>query len=371
MDSIFDVLYAADKELVHSAMLKFLIEFEGTKKGVLDLLEPKTFHSETVFPILEKIYPTENGNRVRFDLVLFNRRDNQLTNPLLVIENKFKATPTITQLKSYDEFLKEKNIKKVLFVFSLETVSYTHEKYCIQNGWAIISYLPISLVENGCSVLETLERLNNRENKEHNTKEWFLVNEYITSLQGYRKKFNEYIILPVFPKYQPEKRFFHFQFLLYFQRKIWSKILGLNTNLEKFVDVGYGTNTVPSIHFWLPFNDIGVYQKLGVCAVYTAIDGSTFKLGVFYNKTVAGDCKYIVEKIKLCLDGQEILKFKEKRIKWSKENRRENSVYAPFSCDLHNMKDSENEINLEEIETKLVQITKLYLEFWLNQDNFN
>jgi hypothetical protein len=89
----FSVLSGADKEMTHSAMIRFLL-----------LLDP--FFAQTLFPrflhtvdptrvYLEKTYPGRN----RIDIEAWSANDDAI----LVIENKFKSFPTSRQLRCYEE----------------------------------------------------------------------------------------------------------------------------------------------------------------------------------------------------------------------------------------------------------------------------
>ena len=141
--NIFDILSASDKELVHSSMLKYFIDFDIFKSEFLSFLkfkEPK----EKLITNLEKaenlIIPNEPKKKLRFDLYLTTGNDDK---PKLIIENKFKAIPYLNQLINYDKYFESKKITaihKVLFVLSEEQIPINIKNYCNQNNWEIRAY---------------------------------------------------------------------------------------------------------------------------------------------------------------------------------------------------------------------------------------
>jgi len=93
----FSIMEAADKEMTHSAMLRFLLH---NAPPVLALFSPFVRHENALRVSLEETRKTGNNKRARFDLVA--RSGGQT----LVVENKFKSFPTAAQLKRYDDVLR-------------------------------------------------------------------------------------------------------------------------------------------------------------------------------------------------------------------------------------------------------------------------
>lgn len=116
--NFFNILEKGDKELVHSAMLAYLIDNEEEfRNGFLKL--PDTEYRNT---ILEKSLTYKNqvrskNTRIRFDVFCESIDEKEV----VVIENKFKSAPNTLQLQDYDKGLKKNydinNISKILFCF--------------------------------------------------------------------------------------------------------------------------------------------------------------------------------------------------------------------------------------------------------------
>ena len=131
--NFFDILSAGDKELVHSSMIKLLLENELTQKEFLKLfsIEKKIEKLK-----IEKEKKIDKSNR--YDLYI-----NKLSGDVeYVIENKFKAVPSFQQIDNY----KQKDRKLRLIVFSADFISGFNE---IENDdFKIISYLTFQSQNN-------------------------------------------------------------------------------------------------------------------------------------------------------------------------------------------------------------------------------
>lgn len=137
MPNIFHVLNKDDKELIHSAMLKYLFETDPTY--IISLLGVE--NPEDYFIDLEKRYSIPNdqeGNKnVRFDLQMINMEEQKI----IVIENKFKCFPYKEQLKDYSSALvlhyKDFEHKKFVFCFDNTPTG------SLPNDWIVITYQQI------------------------------------------------------------------------------------------------------------------------------------------------------------------------------------------------------------------------------------
>lgn len=110
--NFFKVLDKDNKELVHSAFLKYLMQYDDT--FYTKFLKVDFTFSE---PKLEKLYTLAKKVKGRFDIEVTSE-DNST---LLVIENKFKSFPYENQVLLYDkiisEYHKEKTAIKLLICF--------------------------------------------------------------------------------------------------------------------------------------------------------------------------------------------------------------------------------------------------------------
>lgn len=319
MKNIFEILSVADKELVHSAMLQFFIESDNWKGDFFKFLDYPLDKEKVVFyPKLEysnnlQIEDTKK-KRIRFDLVLFE--DKEQTKPILIIENKFKATPTVEQLELYDKFInpKESNsskkepisfndVKKILFVFSMDSVSGPIIGYCEKHKWEIVPY--VKAFDEKSTLLEFLvSKVNEKKYCPTDEKEKLFISDYIELLKGHQCKIIE-LIKPdkepwTFPKYDEKNRFYYLQFLLFIQKKIYHQlalnqdfpilesnqdfpILSSNPDFRiKFsLNIDGGRNNTPSVNFWLD-SDVG--KGCNIHAVYVSIDGDNLRLGFQYER---------------------------------------------------------------------------------------
>jgi len=370
MKNIFDILSVADKELVHSAMLQFFIESDNWKGDFFEFLALQPDKKKDVFyPKLEYSDSFQKGTkkkRIRFDLVLFE--DKKQTKPILIIENKFKATPTVEQLKLYDEFITKQEsfggVPKILFVFSMDSVSVPIIKYCNHNEhkWKIIPYV------KEIDEKQTLFNFLNSKIKKikycpTDEKEKLFLLDYISHLEEHQDKIID-LIKPVkgpwrFPKYNEKiTRFHYLQFLLFIQKEIYDRlvpnpdfsksvsnldfpILASNPDFRiKFsLNNDGGRNKAPSVNFWLDSEE----EKMGrsIHAVYVSIDGDKLRLGFHYVRPDKEEVikNFIVDFIKstksLC--RYEIFNFRtsvNKKVKLKKDDNTSYSVYSIFTGSL-------------------------------------
>lgn len=203
--NIFHILSAGDKELVHSSMLKFLIE------------ESSSFHKEFLGKEFENLSEISikletSGNvsddgrnkRLRFDLLGYDKpKDGKL---LFAIENKFKATPSVHQLELYDKYFDENKNKlhskftKYLIVFSEDQIPSDVRKYCddSHSKWVIRPFF--SFGQNKPKLLDFLQTQISKSNLPC-SKERFLIKEYKEYLESIYKILNHYIASPTYYSY--------------------------------------------------------------------------------------------------------------------------------------------------------------------------
>jgi hypothetical protein len=123
----FMIMEAADKEMVHSAMLRFLL---NTVPPVRDLFCPFE-GGEGLNICLEKNY--KKPKKLRIDLEAYSRDEKHL----LVVENKFKSIPSSEQLEKYNKLyaqkeFKDKTVTKFLLCFDAPVA--------ILQGWTVLTY---------------------------------------------------------------------------------------------------------------------------------------------------------------------------------------------------------------------------------------
>lgn len=226
---------------------------------------------------------------------------------MLVIENKFKATPTVEQLELYDKFInpEESNsskkgpisfndVKKILFVFSMDSVSGPIIDYCDKYKWKIIPY--VKAIDNKQTLLHFLDdKIKKIKYCPTDEKEKLFLLDYILLLKGHQDIIIK-LIKPdkepwTFPKYDEKNRFYYLQFLLFIQKKIYDRLVPnpdfskLASNLDfpiKFsLNNDGGRNNTPSVNFWLD-SDVG--KGCNIHAVYVSIDGDNLRLGFQYKR---------------------------------------------------------------------------------------
>lgn len=367
--NIFDILSAGDKELVHSSMLKYFIDFEMFKRDFFSFIaftEPE----EKLYVKLEKTVNLEMANkpkkRLRFDLTLTPNDDGtKVEDYKLIIENKFKATPHLNQLIDYDQYIKSKElngIQKILFVLSEEQIPINVKNYCHENNWKIRSYIfldPLKKDPNS-NLLDWIDKINLDKNFDARTK--LLINDYRDYLKSLRTDIiqftdNNYFI----PYLDTQDRHTYAQYLMFIQSLIYKKFdeAGLK-NIITSNDGG--KNKIPSIAFWQSEN---LNAAKPIIAAYTGIDGDTFKLGVNYDKKNHAIVDEFVKQVGREFNpenkGYTTLGSKSnnrtvKAMDANKPNKTE-SVYSIFTFSIHENQPVDNVIN------DIADISMKYFEF--------
>lgn len=136
----FTVFAAADKEMMHSAMLRYILCAHGTLARRLFT----RFRYPVVRATLEKTY-IEKKRRFRMDVVAWSKGDEHM----LVIENKFKSFPTLSQLQDYDNLYWERKEEPTCYLvcFDKNGVAFQgngdiHTNHSI---WHILTYREIQI----------------------------------------------------------------------------------------------------------------------------------------------------------------------------------------------------------------------------------
>jgi hypothetical protein len=265
--NIFSILSVADKELTHSSVIKLVIEQDVEFLKQFDI-------NEDCIVETEKSFKTAKNKSIRFDIIGFNNKNTGVENINFFIENKFKATPTKSQLVMYDDFFKEKNIlpKKILMVYFSEQISSDVQKYCNDEGWKVYPYFS---TDDGESFIKFLA--SKRDKFGPNAKIKFLIDEYIVYLSNSWKVLSEKIndknlfLRKNFQNLElayDRDRDVWFRYLMHIQSLISTKI---DSNISYDSGNDGGSRPIPSVVFW--FNN----------GAYFGIDGDSVKLGVLYD----------------------------------------------------------------------------------------
>lgn len=316
--NIFNVLSVADKELVHSSIIKLLIDEK-------ELNFTQTFLDIDGFSGISKLEDVKksNGKSIRLDVVGFDETNK--TNYVFIIENKFKSTPTTIQLKEYDAVNEINAAKKFLLVFSKEQVPSDVLQHCEDNHWTIKSYFNFESSKKD-SLLELLQEMPKLEDvkKEYLIKEY---QEYLLSIKEDLKKLftNQTLLTSKNIEYSQslKLREVRFRYLLHIQALLSKKI----TNFVEWKIITSndgGSRPVPSVPFWK-----GNFM-------YT-IDGDSLKIGFSYQHNKAA----IAEQLKNVLldkinDSGIINSFDGKQINNTIKDYKISSVISLVSYDLKN-----------------------------------
>jgi hypothetical protein len=325
--NIFNVLSVADKELVHSSIIKLLIDEK-------ELNFTKKFLAIDGFSGISKSEDVKksNGKSIRLDVVGFDETNEN--NYVFIIENKFKSTPTTIQLKEYDAINEINGAKKFLLVFSKEQVPSDVLQHCEDNHWTIKSYFNFECSKKD-SLLELLQEMTKLEDE----KKQYLITEYLEYLLSIKEDLNflfnnnKMLNSSDIEKYLKENssqslklREVKFRYLIHIQALLSKKI----TNLVMWKVVTSndgGSRPVPSVPFWK-----GNFM-------YT-IDGDSLKIGFSYNHSraeIAEQLKNVLlEKIN---DSGIINTFGGKQIKNTIKNDKISSVISLVSYDIKNWDD--------------------------------
>ncbi len=270
--NIFKILSVADKELIHSSIIKLVINNDKDFLNVFDI--NKDFKIET-----EVKKTTKNKKRISFDLVGYSKEDIIL----FIIENKFKSTPSKDQLELYDTYFKEPNHipdNKILMVYFKEQVPSDVEEYCKQNNWIIYPYF--STNKSNETFISYLKE--NIEKHYAHEKIKFLLEEYIEYMDNSWNHLFEKINST---KLFVENDFINMNFLFDRKRDVWFRylmhiqhLISKEINKEEICYISEndgGSRPIPSVVFW--FKGFKGFEE----GPYFGIDGDVVKLGFRYN----------------------------------------------------------------------------------------
>jgi hypothetical protein len=323
MFNIFNVLSVADKELVHSSIIKLLID-EKELNFTKTFLDIDHFSGDSK---LEEVKKNSIGKSIRLDIVGFD--DSKKTTYKFIIENKFKTTPTINQLEHYDALNEINSAKKFLLVFSKDQVPSDVFQYCDENHWQIKSYFNFDLSKKD-SLLELLQEMP----KLKDEKKQYLITEYQEYLSSIKEdlsflfKNDEMYNSIKIENYLKENnsqslklREVKFRYLLHIQALLSKKI----TNFVEWKIVTSndgGSRPVPSVPFWKE-------------NFMVTIDGDSLKIGFSYHHNKAAIAEQLknilLEKINDC---GIIENFSGKQIKNTIKNDKISSVISLVSFDI-------------------------------------
>ena len=373
--NVFEILATADKELVHSSMLKFLLLDERFKLNEYFVL-PQHNNLNVILEYSEKV----DNKRLRFDIVgcesseklndeqkpkgIFNK--DSKVKPIFIIENKFKATPTKNQLKLYDDFLKpykpDREIKKILMVFMRQQVPSVVQDYCCDNKWLIKSYFDF---DNNDSLYNFLIDLK-IDNSALDTNTKYIIRSYISYLRKYYDAIKELISCTNYVEFNPDNRFIHSQYMMYLQAKIADKANDIIKAKGFNVTNDGGGNTIPNVAFWNKVTSPELEKVIKWISF--GIDGNSFKLSVHYlrseNELFNKKIKPVTDAVTPITENLKTLVFttlKKTEVKQNDtSNKDKTSCYSLFSFQAN-----EN-IPVEDI----IQESAFVLEAFLNHEVF-
>lgn len=138
------------KELFHSNFLEFL--WDTNYKAFIELIN-QLLGEEILLPDKEGGYYTLSREKENFDICIFHEERKKKKNGEdyknativydVIIENKVKSIPGITQLNKYEEKVKEKNDTKFLLLSLVENFEDKTE-IAKQAVWKIVTYNDLS-----------------------------------------------------------------------------------------------------------------------------------------------------------------------------------------------------------------------------------
>jgi len=322
--NIFQILSAGDKELVHSSMIKFLLEESSSfREKFLDDEYPELYIK---LEISDTVSDNSRNKRLRFDLLGYDKPDDGKL--LFAIENKFKSTPSVHQLKLYDKYFNENknnlhsNFTKFLIVFSEDQIPSDVRKYCDDSNskWVIRPFF--SFEQKNPNLLNFLQNQTFKSSLQ-NPKGMFLIKEYKEYLESIYEILNHYMASPTYYSYNTiintgtenpifAPRFIGFQYLLHIQALISKSDLIKNwiedSQIKMYSSNDGGSNVIPSVAFWLNENKSG--KKFDFA--YFGIDGDSIKVGFLYKKTNSEITAHFIESIELNVNNYKFLELIKK-----------------------------------------------------------
>ena len=413
--NIFSIVSAADKEMAHSAMvnhyvsrhleafLQYFVE-ERIRTRLEGVLRVNLKGHLEVGRSISLENGTRESMRLRFDIAFFpeNYNDKELREkmPVIVIENKFKATPTLQQIMFYDNFLKESGsggCLKILMVFMLEQVDARLKEYCdcpkkkdangnvipdvSENKWIIIPYLPSPFVDSngqgnkGCSFLSFMEESISRSEGTKSDNDRWIFYQYRDYLLSYHKRLASMFSDEYFREYDISIRFEYSQYQLFIQKLIYDAIVGSCKEKEDEVpkmelERSDGSNRDPSVAFWHTNENKNTMGLL--TSFFFSIDGMTPKIGFQYFKAQSKHVDTLKDAFLNNIYEEGLLgisplkpKANTRKFKNEKSNgRNEWSVYSLYTFDI--CKVNGNLATREQVVSSCAKLVKDYFKIMSN-----
>ncbi len=261
--NIFEILSKDDKELIHSAFVKFLItENDLFYKLICKITDSDIKYFIGIEPELEKSYKSSEkdisgksiNKRYRFDIQVKHEEKNndkkKSVDSFLIIENKFKSFPYKQQLQDYEKIIKKeypncKRIYKILICFD--------KKYAPSlNDWLVVDYS------------EILRFLKDQFINIKNCEKRIFINHYVSFLELYIDDYKKYINNPSIllddKKEIKDKNFW----LKLLYSAIGNTILKNNNTLFSKIQLGSGSTTLALVEFFPEkwYNEFGLLIQL-------------------------------------------------------------------------------------------------------------
>jgi len=329
--NIFEILSKDDKEIVHSAFLKFIFEEQPEMiNEILGVSCKHDFNIEQEVNLKDKLQIKKIKKKIknnRIDLFLSSK------NTIILIENKFKSLPSLEQLEAYDEILENRNkfiddeINRILICFE-------YQKKKIGN-WKVIKY---------SEILAVLKKNQNKfKNDEH-----ILVKHYIKFLEKYIEKYKSLHnpeseeLIELFESLKEKKS----------NRNFWLKIIyseiGIKFEEEKF-EIKHISTKTPAIDV-IPKNWAPLGNKNS--NFYIQFQGDCLKFYFSYQhdddfSDIIKDVKTIINKLNKFPDFSSGT-FK-KLPKKSRENKRTDSSFFVYMENILDNDDLRGNFTVEEI----------------------
>jgi hypothetical protein len=264
--NFFEVLSAGDKELVHSSMIKLLLENELTQKELLNFFSIEKKVDNLVIEKEKKI------GKNRYDLYFKFSDENEC-----VIENKFKAIPTFGQIERY----KAEKRQIILLVFCADFITGFNDS--LDSKFKILSYL--SFTNKNKSILSFLNDF--VEEQEGNFLKpdtgdfMILIRHYRDYLSGFRERIQPAINSGKIDFKEILKSndvFLLRNYLFHLQAEIVNLLAANKNELFKFWKPHNdgGANRNPCVSF---FGPVGSYQ------FFIEFQGAILKAGLLFSVT--------------------------------------------------------------------------------------
>lgn len=311
--------------------------------------------------LLEKSKKVEK-KIIRFDLLGVNKENQDIA--YFLIENKFKATPSVKQLELYDKTQKSIT-KKFLMVFHSNQVTSDVRIYCEQNGWELRSYFCDGDSENQ-SLLSFLSSLRVNDSLAENLK--ILISEYTNYLKSihediqHLKNNSNYITDRQIDEWLEtnklngilNRRELKFQYLLYIQSAITEE-LNFKESDNIVSNNDGGKNNTPSVALWKKSENIEAIDSF-----YFAIDGDTMKVGVLYKRKNSSKVKNLINSISENFLKNQYLTSVEVKERLSSKLKEKDASEKLSVFSMYTFKIKENQLKSDVVDDALKIITSFF-----------